>query len=156
MFDRILVPVDGSEYADRALAMAIDVAVHYGSQLHILHVVGVGPVPPELRHLSDRPSLPGSASPNAAPVYEQEVAKDVAEALVEKARLRALEAGVENVETSWEAGPSAQHIIEYARRNAIDVVLMGARGMGALAGLLVGSVSHKVQNLAPCSVITVR
>lgn len=156
MFKKILVPVDGSEHAERALDMAVELAAKYGAELHILHIVGVGPVPPALRHLSDRPSLPASASPNAAPVYEREVAKDVAEALTRRARERAEEAGVERVHATWEVGPSAQHILDYARRNGVDGIVLGARGLGTLKGLLVGSVSHKVQNLARCTVITVR
>ena len=156
MFSRILVPVDGSAHAERALDVAIDFALRHEADLHILHVVGVGAVPPELRYLSDRPSLPASASPNAAPVYEREVAKDVAEALVKDAQRRAEAAGVDRVYANWEVGPAAHHILGYAKRNGIDLIVMGARGLGALAGLLIGSVSHKVQNMANCSVITVR
>lgn len=156
MFNRILVPVDGSNHGERALEMAIDFALRDDADLHILHVVGVGEVPPELRYLSGKPSLPQSASPNAAPVYEREVAKDVAEALVNDARRRAEQAGVERVYANWEVGPAHQHILSYAKRNGIDLIVMGARGLGALKGLLVGSVSHRVQHMARCSVITVR
>ncbi len=156
MFNRILVPVDGSQHAERALHSAIELALVHDADLHVLHIVGAGEVPPELRYLSDRPSLPASASPNAAPVYEREIAKDVAEALVADARRKAERAGIERVYGSWEIGPAAHQILGYAKRNGIDCIVMGARGLGTLAGLLVGSVSHKVQTMANCTVITVR
>ncbi len=156
MFNRLLVPIDGSGHAERALDMAIDFALEHDADLHILHVVGAGEVPPELRYLSDRPQLPPSASPNAAPVYEREIAKDVAEALIQDARRRAEQAGIERVYASWEIGPAGTRILKYAKRNGIDAIVMGARGLGTLTGLLVGSVSHKIQNMARCSVITVR
>lgn len=155
MFNRILVPIDGSNHADRALDAAIEFACDYDADLHILHVIGAREVPRELRHLSKRPSLP-SASPNAATAYEMEIAKDVAEALLQDARERAEAAGLERVHAHWESGPAAQRIHAYVKRNAIDLIVMGARGLGVFTGLLVGSVSRKVQDMASCSVITIR
>jgi len=155
MFDRILVPIDGSNHADQALEQAIEFALDYDSDLHILHVIGAREVPRELRHLSPRPSLP-SGSPNAATAYEREIAEDIADALIRDARERAEQAGLGRVYATWEAGQPGHRILAYAKRNGIDGIIMGARGLGTLAGLLVGSVSHKVQNMARCSVITVR
>jgi nucleotide-binding universal stress UspA family protein len=55
-----------------------------------------------------------------------------------------------------ESGPPAQHILSYAKSNDIDMIIMGSRGLSDLAGLMMGSVSHKVTHLAECSCITVR
>jgi len=155
MFNRILVPIDGSNHADRALDAAIEFALDYDADLHILHVIGAREVPRELRYLSSLPSLP-SASPNAAPAYEREIAQDVAEALTRDARQRAERAGIERVYAHWESGQAAHRIVGYAKRNGIDVIVMGARGLGVFTGLLLGSVSHKVHNMVSCSVITIR
>ena len=46
-------------------------------------------------------------------------------------------------------------IIDEARRKAADLIVMGSRGLGAVAGLAFGSVSQKVVHQAPCSVVTV-
>ena len=46
-------------------------------------------------------------------------------------------------------------IAGYAKANAIDLIVMGRRGLGAIGGLLLGSVSHKVTQLAPCACMTV-
>ena len=48
------------------------------------------------------------------------------------------------------------NIIEYVKKNNIDAVVMGSRGMSDLKGLLVGSVSHKVSNLIECTCIMVK
>ena len=53
-------------------------------------------------------------------------------------------------------GDAAKAIVDYATGHSIDFVIMGHRGFSELKGLLVGSVSMKVQAHAPCTVITVR
>ena len=55
-----------------------------------------------------------------------------------------------------EIGDAAKCIIDYANKHGIDVIVMGTRGFGELQGLLLGSVSMKVQSLAPCTCICVR
>lgn len=156
MFSNMLTPIDGSSDAQRALDLAVDLARRYGARLHLLHVITASDVPKALRKLSDRPPLPASAAPNAVPAYEREVAKDVAQVLLERARKAAEEAGVEHVETHWTTGQSAHEILAYAREHRIDLIVIGARGMSPLKGLMIGSVSHKVQQLARCNVITVK
>ena len=50
----------------------------------------------------------------------------------------------------------ATEIVNYARRNGIDLIVMGTHGRGAIAHLLMGSVAERVVRTAPCPVLTVR
>ena len=50
----------------------------------------------------------------------------------------------------------AEEIVKYAKAHAIDLIVMGTHGRGALAQLLVGSVAERVVRTAPCPVLTVR
>ncbi|MCP5085152.1 MAG: universal stress protein [Alphaproteobacteria bacterium] len=75
--------------------------------------------------------------------------------LLQNALERAKKFGVRQVETGLEAGDPADRILARALDEAADLIVMGSRGVGALDGLVMGSVSHKVFHLAPCSCITV-
>ena len=55
-----------------------------------------------------------------------------------------------------EEGDPARVIAEHAGLHKVDLIVMGRRGLGGLEGLLLGSVSHKVAQLAPCACLTVR
>ena len=70
-----------------------------------------------------------------------------------KERARRIGAPTIKVEVAW--GDPAEMIIETARREQVDAIVVGRRRRGRLAGLLLGSVSQKVASLAPCIVIVV-
>jgi nucleotide-binding universal stress UspA family protein len=72
-----------------------------------------------------------------------------------QARRRAQSAGVSDIVAHAAWGDPAEAIIDTARREQADAIVMGRRGRGRLAGLLLGSVSQKVSSLAPCVVILV-
>ena len=63
--------------------------------------------------------------------------------------------GVKEVETVIAAGDPTQ-AIETAKARNVDTIVIGSRGLGDLQGLLLGSVSHKVAQMAPCTCIIVR
>ena len=80
----------------------------------------------------------------------------IGQSLLRRAEDRAMEADLPTVAHHLEFGDAAAGIIDYARKHAIDTIVMGTRGLGELQGLLMGSVSMKVQSLAPCTCICVR
>lgn len=146
MSKTILVPVDASEYSDKALAFACDYANKFDAQVIILHVCH----PPY-----DGQMLAVGASAAIFHATPEEI-KAAGQAVVEAAVTLAAGHGYTNAETIIEAGDPARVIVNTAKSRKVDMIILGSRGHGDLAGLLLGSVSHKVNHLAPCTCITVK
>lgn len=147
MLKTILVPIDGSDFANRAIDYACDLASKYGAKLVLLHAVDYrfGRLPEELHQFAVAEHLNGRDE-----VYA------VVEKLLESAELRAGNAGVEDVETKSEGGDAASVILDAATSADADLIVMGSRGLSRLEGLLVGSVSHKIVDHAVIPVLIVR
>ena len=147
MTTKVLTAIDGSEQADKALDYAIEFTRRYAGELHLLYVAPDQNPPEALvefaraEHVRDDPST----------IYST-----IGESLLRRAEDRAMEAELPTVAHHLEFGDAAAGIIEYARKHGIDTIVMGTRGLGELQGLLMGSVSMKVQSLAPCTCICVR
>jgi nucleotide-binding universal stress UspA family protein len=140
MFERILLAVDGSDNALHAAQVAAEMARAVKSeQLRI--VVCFEGVPSYL------------GEPNLRKVMDQRVL--VANEILQKAVERVGNVPAE-VHTELIEGDPAEAIIEVARTRASDVIVMGSRGLGRLAGLVLGSTSQKVVSLAPCPVLIAR
>ncbi|KAA0011234.1 universal stress protein [Billgrantia pellis] len=146
MFHSILVPVDGSEGAKKALDVACQLADRADATLHILHI------PEELSHET---TLVWGIGAIAVEASRQE-REDIGHQVVEKAAEIARSLGVTKIETVIGQGDPARTIVSEARRRGVDAIVMGSRGLSDLRGLMVGSVSHKVSHVAECTVITVR
>ena len=56
----------------------------------------------------------------------------------------------------YRSGDPAAEIIRAAREKKVELIIVGARGLSQLSGLILGSVSEKVLHVAPCPVIVVR
>lgn len=148
MSGRILVPVDGSEHAFRALEVACSLARAENRQLRLLHVVPSTEIPEGLKrfaqveHVHDSPEH----------LYESAVAENI----LNTARGQAASAGAEGAECSVEYGDAARGILEAASQGDVDTIVMGTRGLSDVQGLMLGSVAHKVSHGARCRVITVK
>lgn len=147
MIKSVMVAVDGSPPATRALALGADVAMRYGAGLHLVHVIPEMTVPEGFEEFAriervDRPAW-------------VEMGR-VGEAVLGAARVDATAKGVRDVRTQVLTGDPAEQLLGYAQDHAIDLLVMGRRGLGRIRGLLMGSVSAKVGSLAECPVVTVR
>ncbi len=81
---------------------------------------------------------------------------EIGQHIIDGAKGRAEQNGLENVDVRLEAGDPADRILECIDEEKIDCVIMGSRGLNDLKGLFLGSVSHKVANRAPCTCIAVK
>ena len=143
---KILIPIDGSSHSKKALEFAADFALRYTAKLCILHVLQNSPG-------SDTISL-GAASVTIE--ASQKNLDESARELMETAKKVATDMGCSDVETITRGGHPTQQIIRCARKKEIDLIVLGSRGLSDIKGLLLGSVSHQVNNLAGCTVVTVR
>jgi nucleotide-binding universal stress UspA family protein len=84
------------------------------------------------------------------------ILQKIGDKIAEKARQGLEENGVEQVTTQVIDGKPAENIIAAAEHENADLIVMGRRGLGDIAGLLMGSVSHKVTHLAECACLTVK
>jgi nucleotide-binding universal stress UspA family protein len=135
----ILLPVDGSEHANRAANYAAKIAIMMAARLLLLHCHR--PFPVKL----------------GEPYFQKAIDKimhQAAELIAPLQRLFA-EQGLDCGELILE-GPPAEKICETARIETCEMIIMGSRGRSDLKGLLLGSVTHRVLQQAPCPVLVVR
>lgn len=148
MVSHILVAVDGSSHAERAVEFAADLALKYEADLTVLNVVSYASTVPL--------SLGAYAELEGLYAESRTVLQSAGEKIVESAADKARRLGVTKVLTSVELGSPAQTICETAEAIEADIVVMGRRGLGDFSGLFLGSVTHKVAHTADCTVVTVK
>ncbi|MEW5830392.1 MAG: universal stress protein [Chloroflexota bacterium] len=96
-------------------------------------------------------------SPEVEANLERIAAKEQADAEALVARTaRSLKKLDASVDTLICRGDAATEIIEYARKNAVDLIVVGSRGLGLIRSWLMGSVTRKLVHYAPCSVMVVK
>jgi nucleotide-binding universal stress UspA family protein len=142
MIDKILVPTDGSEHAGKAIEYACELAVKMGATVCLLHVV---PFPPPLFHEV------AFAMPDFHRIQEEDGKR-----IIEKAERETKKRGVKNVRSAVTQGNPASRIIEFAKAEGVDLIVMGNRGLSGVTEFVLGSVSHRVTHLADCTVTIVK
>lgn len=158
MFNTILVASDGSSHARSAVNLASDIAEKYGARMVILHVMQKHESEAmarlaEVEYGADLAGMPGSHKREAA---MHEALIDLGRRILEQAEHTAREKGVKNVQTLSDEGDPVTQVLACAKREHADLIVMGSRGLSDLKGLLLGSVSHKVSQLAECTCVTVK
>ena len=138
MFNRILVPVDGSESSEKSVARAVEIAELCKAKIYFLYVANINQIAinPNLMHaIIDAMRAAGTA-------------------ILERA------AGMipENVECEkiMETGAPAAVILEYEEILDADLIVMGSRGLGVVKGVLLGSVSQYIIERAKGPVMVVK
>ena len=140
MFERILLAVDGSEHSYHAAKMAADLARAMKSE-RLRIVVSYDRIPPYLGEPNLQQAI--DARLNEA----QEVLKKAVEIVGDVPA---------EIHTELIEGNAAESIIDVAKTRESSVIVLGSRGLGRLAGLVLGSTSQKVVSHAPCPVLIVR
>jgi nucleotide-binding universal stress UspA family protein len=141
----ILVATDGSDGADRAIDAAVGLAKDFDADLLIANVMGGYGFPLDVFKHFTRAQQP----------WLDELFSSVSAEILEKAQSRARKLGATRVRLESRTGDVAQTIIEIAQQKEIDAIVVGKRGWGRLAGMMLGSVSQKLVSLAPCMVVVV-
>ena len=145
MFTKIVVPLDGSEYADKALGIAINLAQKHSASIVIVHVV------PSTSALITGPEA--SSSPillNLSNEFEESGRR-----ILEEGAKKAQGAGIP-VTTAMEHGNISDNIVSTAEKEGADLIVIGDRGLGAVARFFLGSVANKVSHQAKCPVLIVK
>lgn len=138
--NRILAPVDGSEFSRKALGLALSVAKGYDARVTALYV-RPGPIPP----------VEPMGEPLSPPI--QRWLEGPHKAAVEKIVADA-NAG-ERLTLTFRDGQVVPEILDAARELPADMIVMGTHGTGGFERLLMGSVTEKVLRKAECPVLTV-
>jgi nucleotide-binding universal stress UspA family protein len=133
MFQRALVPVDGSRYMSGVVAHAIAIAKKTGCSLTFLYVVNVDP----------------------AATLELEKQKESSTRIPEECRRKAAAEDV-SASSRIEVGSPAETIVEISVRERFDLIIIGSRGYSRLKTLFVGSVADEVMEQASCPVLLVK
>lgn len=140
---RVLVPSDFSECSGRALDYAKTVADRFGASLDLLNVV-------------PNPYVAAASEVNV-PLPQEFLDELEGEARQQlEAALSPAERSRFHAQVSVQIGDPLLAITEYAKANAIDLIVMGTHGRTGLAHVVLGSVAERVVRTAPCPVLTVR
>ena len=142
MFSNILVPLDGSELGDKALPKAQNLAQAFGSAIHLIQVVSRDP---ELRVIH---------SGGGESIQALEIERDSVRHLIETRITRGKEyleasavqlqnAGIKTTTVMLE-GSAVENIVEYAKDQGIDLIVMSSQGYGGFKRLILGSVTDRV------------
>lgn len=135
MYERILVPTDGSENADAAMEHALALATEHGAEIHLLHVINTRR-------------------------YDTSIESQVAPLRTKGNRYieHHVEAAAETdvtLTTAMELGKPAATILAYVEEHGVDLVVMGTRGQGGLARRLLGTTTNYVVTHADVPVYVV-
>jgi nucleotide-binding universal stress UspA family protein len=150
----IVAATDGSEAADRTTDFAADLASKFAADLVLIHVISASMPAPAVA--GGAPIAAGLRAPmRVENTSLSEVLTDAAKDILTKAKGRAEARGAARVHTETRAGEPTEMILAVAKERGADAIVLGKRGHGRLAGLLLGSISQKVVALARCTVIVV-
>jgi nucleotide-binding universal stress UspA family protein len=139
MIKRIVLALDGSPESSRALPIAEELAKAVGAAITVVHVREMMLVPEvggRTRHI-DEDEITGVVSQQVADLVNS-----------------GIDAELQIVASTYRGGP-AHDIVGVAKEVKADLIVAGARGYGMVAGLLVGSVAHRLPYVSSCPVLIV-
>lgn len=149
MFNTVVLAIDGSGHSDQAVtcvgALIADGAI---GTVHLSHVVA--PRPSEMMLASD--AYIGVEHAYVA-TLDHEMA--VGRQMLDNAAKSLRESGDIPVHTHLTTGDPARMIVDLSSEIGADLIVMGRRGLGGFTGLLLGSVTKKVQHASTAAVLTV-
>ena len=126
MFKKILVGFDGSENSKRALAEAIDIGKRFSAEITV------------------------------ANVFHTPTGQELSEHILKKAEVMLEDAEVKFKLVSILNSDTPKALVELAKKEQIDLIVVGHRGMSAVKSYLMGSVSKRICSISPVSILIVK
>ena len=155
LFEKILVPVDGSEHSIRALEKATQIAKKFGGKITLIHAYSVTVQPiivPEPAALSSS-GIPYLTAAEISRVSE--AARDFGNRILKDGEEKVKAEKVE-VEKVLIEGHAVQEIVRAAKEGNFDLIVIGARGISHIREMFLGSVTDGVIHHATCPVLVVK
>ena len=137
-FKKILVPLDGSKYSDKALQKATEIVKELNSKIILIYVIEKS-LPLNLLDRSEYLRI------------NRKFGKNV----LEKAKSFVLEQGI-HPEIVLKEGNIVNEIEKVARKEKCDMIIVGNKGLGAMTRFLLGSISNKLAHASKCSLLIVK
>ena len=154
VFNKILVPVDGSKYALDAAEYAVELAKLAHAKVVALHVVHL---PTYAFTYSGSEGVSPVSIPTLLPMSLTEDEKKTAKRIVDDVKELGVRGGVDVAAHVLERHPSVPDaIIQFAEESGVDLIIMGTKGKTAIQRFLLGSVTESVVHHAHCPVLVVR
>jgi nucleotide-binding universal stress UspA family protein len=153
MMEKILVGVDGSVDAKKALTYAIELMEKCGGKITVINVYST--VVPQMQPIDglSTPAMSGTSAALAAKMAED--AKLRGEQILAEAERSAKELGVQ-VEKVLREGDAVNEIVAEAKAGNFNLIVVGHRGMSKLREFLLGGVSEGISHKSPCPVLIVK
>lgn len=145
MYQRILVPLDGSDTADRGLTEAISLAKAFDASLVLLSVLEVYPMMMEMASTTTWEQIDADLREHHQRVLDQARARVQAAGLASESHLE-----------DAAAARVCDVIVDQAREHRCDLIVMGTHGRRGIEHALVGSDAERVLRQAPCALLLVR
>ncbi len=142
IFQKIVVAVDGSPHAERAIEVAVDLAKHYHAALSIVTVI-----PAPVVVTATEPWVPPQL-PDAEAKYYHDI--------LEKAKKKAEDLGAPAKKTDILEGHVVEELLTYIEKEVPDLLVIGSRGLSTARRLLLGSVSDALVHHVKCPTIVVK
>ena len=145
-FNRILIPLDGSRLAERAVPLAIALAEKFGSKILLLRVLDIPEPTAPTSHLEVTIGWVREARAHAHNEARSYLDRWQREVYRQRIRVRAM----------VRDRSAAEDILQVASSEDVDLIVMSAHGQGGQARWTFGSVADKVARHSPCPVLLVR
>ena len=174
MPEAIVIATDGSKQANNAIGLGAQLAAKFGAEVALVHVlpdyisatvaqglVALERLPEsareEILHLADVERKGSTFVESMSPPtwISRQTTEAIGNLILDDAETLAKSRGATKVRRAIMSGDPATCILDAAHNSQARFIVMGKRGLGRLAGLLIGSVSQKVSALADCTCIIV-
>lgn len=158
----ILVPIDGSGHAMKALQIGCDLSEKYDGRIVLLHVLASEKSAEELLRLQAAseygPQITGELEKAAgdSPPLAESLLHAIGESMLSMGIARVHRRGLEAELHAIAKGDAAENILRAAQQIGANTIVMGCRGVSDVDAVIFGSVSHTVFEKADCTCISVK